>query len=441
MAYYESLKVEPVFGSQHRDERVGGVVKRYVPDMLQESSNSVSAETAEFVGDVSAQVAAFGASVRDEHIGMLYAMLLKSESISSSMIEGYATSPRDVIMAGFDPSHATADARIVWNNVLAVKDSLAKLNSTWTVDAIHDVHHTLLPDMPFGARTGQVRIGGQTIFRAAYIAPSADMVPAYMEDIVAYANTGPETTLTKAAILHAQFETVHPYGDGNGRTGRAITHALLNRSGLISDGAVLPISTVLKVRGNDYVDALNAYRYDSETGASRAEAVNQFVVMFAEATNDSVKLAAKVRDDVVALKRKWEDQTSGIRSDSVAHLILASLPETPIITASSVEKRFGTTRTAATRAIGKLEEAGILEKVEGKYKHSAAYAAADILSLMLDAERRAASFDMDTVLSAPVLPVPASSQPLTMVCNAWMPNARKNCVLSRGHLGPHKSRK
>ncbi|MCL2653225.1 MAG: Fic family protein [Propionibacteriaceae bacterium] len=439
MAHYESWRIPPDFGAQTREERQGGVVRRYVPDMLCESDSSVSADTAEFVGDVSARVAAFGASIRDEHIGMLYATLLKSESISSSMIEGYQTSPRNVVLAGFDPEYSSDTARIVWNNVMAVKDSLASLNGEWIVDAIHDVHHTLLPDMPYGARTGQVRIGGSTIFKASYIAPDAALVPAYMDDLVAYANTGADTTLTKAAIVHAQFETIHPYGDGNGRTGRAIIHALLNRSGIVSNGAVLPISTVLKVRSDEYIAALTGYRYSNEDGDNRHDAVNQFVLTFAEAANDSVTLAARVRDDVAAVRRDWNEKASGIRADSVAHSILATLPESPIVTAASVEIQFGVTRLASARAIGRLEEVGILQRIEGKHRHSNAYIATDILSLMADAERRAASPDMDTVLSSPVLPVPASSHQLTLVCDAWMPNAKKNCALSKGHAGPHKS--
>jgi len=372
---------------------------------------------------------------------MLYATLLKSESISSSMIEGYQTSPRNVVLAGFDPEYSSDIARIVWNNVMAVKGSLAMLNGEWTVDAIHDVHHTLLPDMPYGARTGQVRIGGSTIFKALYIAPDASLVPAYMDDLVAYANTGGETTLTKAAIVHAQFETIHPYGDGNGRTGRAIIHALLNRSGIVSNGAVLPISTVLKVRSGEYIAALNGYRYSDEDGGDRHDAVNQFVWTFAEAANDSVTLATKVRDDVAAVKAEWSEKASGIRADSVAHSILATLPESPIVTAASVETQFGVTRLASARAIARLEDVGILQRIDGKHRHATAYIATDILSLMADAERRVASPDMDTVVSSPVLPVPSPSHQLTLVCDAWMPNAKKNCALSKGHVGPHKSKR
>jgi len=190
-----------------------------------------------------------------------------------------------------------------------------------------------------------------------------------------------------------------------------------------------PISTVLKVRSDEYIAALNGHRYSDEDGDNRHDAVNQFVLTFADAANDSVTLAAKVRDDVAAVRRDWNEKAGGIRPDSVAHSILEILPESPIITAASVEVQFGVTRLASARAIGRLEEVGILQKIEGKHRHANAYVATDILSLMADAERRAASPDMDT----------APSHPLTLVCDAWMPNAKKNCVLSKGHAGPHKS--
>ena len=446
MAYFERWRIPPDFQSPDSDERVGGVVRRYVPDLLMEVDNSVSAEVAEYVGDVTAQAAAFGAVTRARPLSTLYATLLKSESISSSLIEGYRTPPGEVLMAEFDPGSTSAVAMTVWRNVQALNESLSTLDGEWTADAVHGVHHKLLPHQPYGCREQQVRIGGRSLFRAAFVPPSADVVPAYLDDLVRYANGGGETTLTKAAVLHAQFETIHPYGDGNGRTGRALVHALFKRAGLV-EGAVLPVSTVLKARQDEYVEALGKYRYDGVAGvggavrASRREAVDWFVRSFTDAVNDSVTLAGRVRDDVDAVEASWAEKTRHIRSDSVAHAILAALPDAPIVTAESVSRRFGVTAAAAARAIGRLADAGVLAKAAGKHKKSSAYLAPDILALMVDAERRAASPQFDTVLAAPVLHTPPPSGPLDLGCGAWMPKSETPCVLSRGHAGRHKGRR
>ena len=440
MARFEKWRIPPDFQGLTRDERLGGTVRRYLPDMLMEADNSVSADVAEYVGDVTARVAAFGATTRQRPLGMLHATLLKSESISSSLIEGYQTPPGEVLMAQFDPASTSSVAVTVWRNIQALTESLETLDGEWTADAIHEVHHLLLPNLPHGCRTEQVRVGGRSIFRAAYVPPPSELVPAYLDDLVRYANEDPATVLTKAAITHAQFETVHPYADGNGRTGRAVVHALFKRAGLV-EGAVLPVSTVLKARQDEYIESLGRYRYDEAEGGERRQAVDGFVESFAHAVSDSVWLAQRVRDDVDAVEASWAEKTRRIRSDSVAHKVLAALPDTPIVTAESVSSRFGVTPTAAARAIGRLAEAGVLQKAVGKHKMSAVYVAHDIMALMVDAERRAASPRLDTVLAAPGLPTPPPSGPLNLTCGAWMPRAEAPCALNKGHAGRHKRKR
>ena len=440
MARFEKWTIDPDWTSPYREERRGGVVRRYIPDFLLHVENTPSAIIAEMVGDVTARVARFGANPGHRRLGLLYTTLLKSESISSSMIEGYQTPPSEVLLAEFAPEIVNKSAHVIHQNLLALRVSLSRLNGVWTAEAIDGVLSALLPSYPQGYRSTQVRVGGRSLFRAAFVPPPADLVPALMDDLVGYANSGPESVVTKAALIHAQFETVHPYNDGNGRTGRALVHALFARSGLLP-GAILPVSTVLKVRSERYIGALTAYRYDADADQKRQEGVNAFVETFAEALNDSVTLAELVAEDVVAIEQEWDQRTSRFRQDSTAMWAVRSFPNQPALTVESLATEAGVTRAAASRAISKLVDVGILAKAEGKYRKAEVFLAHQVLELLVTAERRAASPDFDTMISRPAIPTPAPLNPLTMVCGESMPRVGARCVLNRGHAGGHKSRR
>jgi len=440
MATYERWDIAPDWQSPYTEERRGGIVRRYRPDLLMESSNSVSPDVLELVHEAELGLARFGERSRHRPLPLLYAALLKSESIASSLIEGYRTPVADVLLAEFEPQIAGDVAVTISRNVKALRSALATLRGEWTSELIDGVQHTLLPGWPKGFREVQVRIGGRSLFRAAYVPPPHTDVPMLMDDLVRYANRGGEPTVAKAAIVHAQFETIHPYADGNGRTGRAIVHALLARGGL-APGPVMPVSTVLKARQDEYIDALGRYRYDQDAGGDRQEAVDWFVGVFSRALRDSVMLANKVYDDVEAIWAAWGEKLSGIRADSVAHTIAAALPDHPVVTVDAVMNDHGVTRAAANRAVGRLVSVGILQEARGKYRRSAVYIAPDVVKLMTDAERRQVSPALDTLVAAPVVPVPGPSGPLSVLCGEWMPRAEATCVLSRGHSGPHKSKR
>ena len=440
MAGFERWTVDPDWASPYQEVRRGGTILRYVPDLLLQVQNTPSAAVVELVGDVTARVAAFGARSRNRDLSLLYTTLLKSESISSSMIEGYQVPPSEVVLTEFAPSVTNSTALIIHRNILALQESLRGLHDVWTIDGIHRVLLALLPDHPTGFRTTQVRIGGRSLFRAAFVPPSSSVVPALMDDLVGYANSGPESIVTKAAIVHAQFETIHPYNDGNGRTGRALIHALFARAGLLP-GAVLPVSTVLKARSEEYIGALTAYRYDADAGQTRQDAIDAFVLIFVQALNDAVTLAQLVAEDVALIEADWAERMAHVRADSTAAWAVKSLPNHPALTIESLAGRAGVTKAAAGRAVSRLVDAGILAELQGKYKKSAVFVAPQVMELLTYCERRAASPDLDTLESQPQIPGPRPSSPLVILCGAAMPRVQVTCVLNKGHTGRHRSRR
>jgi len=169
--------------------------------------------------------------------------LLRSEAIASSRIEGLQVSPQQVGLAELaDEEDLTADNMVLLQGLLLADEPQLR-----------------------GLRDVQNWIGGSNHqpLDADFVPPPPDEVPALMGDLVAYMSTGEHAPLVHAGLVDAQFETVHPCRDGNGRVGRALVHTVLVRRG-VTRPAVLPVSPVLLTRSSEYVDGLTAYRYSGD---------------------------------------------------------------------------------------------------------------------------------------------------------------------------------
>src|SRR5207302_3067265 len=124
---------------------------------------------------------------------------------------------------------------------------------------------------------------------ADFVPPPPEFVPDLLLDLVAYLDSDDYSPLVQAAIAHAQFETIHPFADGNGRVGRALIHAVLRRRGL-APRYVPPISLVLATESRSYIGGLTAYRYMGEpTSAAAQEGVANWMGTFASATARAVQ--------------------------------------------------------------------------------------------------------------------------------------------------------
>jgi Fic family protein len=196
--------------------------------------------------------------------------LLRSESMASSQMEGIAVpSHRSLAKAEVGKRHKeTAQAALA--NIAAVKWAYtwaATSGEPFSQDAIVAIHERVAAaDRWLAAHGGRIRerqnwIGSDpyTPAGAEFIPPPPEYVPELLADLCAFLNRGDLPPVAQAAIAHVQFETIHPFADGNGRVGRAVIGARLARSGICRD-VVPPISLVLSGRKDDYVDALTAFR-------------------------------------------------------------------------------------------------------------------------------------------------------------------------------------
>jgi Fic family protein len=411
-----------------RRERQSGAYTRYVPDALEAHPVTMTSELARLVASAEQSVRSLN-SPGGEALASISRFLLRSEAIASSRIEGLAPSPQQVALAELGTQESvrgvSEQARLVANNMTVVRRATTELVEAdeITVRHIVDLHAALLPDQTqhHGLRIVQNWIGGSTWhpIGAEFVPPAPEAVPGLMEDLVEYLNGAGHAPLVQAALVHAQFETIHPFTDGNGRVGRALIHTVLARRGITST-AVLPVSLVLATLRQQYVDGLTAYRHDADpTEAIAIDGVRGWIEVFVRAARTAAQQSAELVSRIAELRADWDQRLAeyrveqGLRAiprtDSATARLLAMLPEAAVATAGTLTRILNVSYPAATAALEELRGAGVLEtrKIE---RNATAYLATEVLDLITDTERKLASTSFDTRTSDPVRAVPARPQ-------------------------------
>lgn len=427
MAQWEEARWEPsVDGGLRRRDRRGGAYRTYVPDELARIEVAVppdlDASLAKAERAVRALVGAPGASDLDR----LSRFLLRSEAIASSMIEGVAPSSRQIAIAELADTQAepvrrvSEQAHLVASNIRIIRKATADLAHERRLrpDDVLGLHRSLVPPEHHGFRTVQNWIGGSRWhpLDAEFVPPTPERVPALIEDLVTYMNGASHAPLVQAALAHAQFETVHPFTDGNGRVGRALIHTVLARRGLTTT-AVLPVSIVLATLSDTYVGGLTAFRHDSPPSSEAArKATVAWLTVFTDATLTSVEQARLLIAEIAALREEWTERLAtwrlacGVRptprADSAVARLIADLPETPVVTVGTVARSLGVSIVAARQAIDELREARILT-ARSLGQGTTGFMSDEVLELVDFAERQLASTRFDTRVAPPSRPAPA----------------------------------
>lgn len=350
--------------------------------------------------------------------------LLRFEALASSRIEGIAPSVKQVAVAELGEQEPMPNvkemAQLVANNILVVEQARTELATAdgITVEQLVRLQAALLAEEPkkHGMRNVQNWIGtSDSPLDAAFVPPAADAVPSLMEDLVGYLATASHAPIVQAALAHAQFETIHPFIDGNGRVGRSLIHTVLTRRGL-TPGAVLPVSLVLSTLRDEYIRGLTAYRHDGEVGSPEYHAARaEWIRVFAGAVEEAARQASELGVSLARLREEWDQQysefriqaghTRSLRADSATSLILRDLPSTPVLTSTTVKRIHDVSSQAASNALEELCSAGILRR--SRSQRITLYQCDDVLNLVTLAERRLASTQFDTRVSRPTKPVPA----------------------------------
>lgn len=421
---------EPSWDAPTQQARRGGLYQAYVPDLLEERPLALGGALSRRAAEVESAVRVLSSGPAAGGREGLARFLLRSEAIASSRIEGMHVSPQRVALAELSQSepvgrgHVSASARFVANNITVLRAAATDLAGAErvTVTGVDELHQALLPDeQHHGLRTVQNRIGGNdwNPLGAQFVPPPPERVRPLMEDLVSYAGGGVHAPLIQAALVHAQFETIHPYTDGNGRVGRALIHTVLTRRGL-TPAAILPISLVLLTHSDAYVDGLTAYRYIGDPASPDARTgTDAWLATFVEAAGTAVDQVERFAGDLAELRADWDARLSRLRSsrgvrdvpraDSGVARLLTLLPEAPLLTAATVRRLLGLSSPPAHKALDELTDASILTR-RSLERGTHGYFAQDVFDLLTFAERRLASTRWDTRESSPRRPVPARSQ-------------------------------
>lgn len=225
-------------------------------------------------------------------------------------------------------------------------------------ESILTMHEALLrdsaPQFVGRWRDEQVWIGGGSIspHNALFVPPHHSRVPALMADLVAFTQRTDVPVLIQLAIAHAQFETIHPFPDGNGRTGRALVQGMLRHGGLTRNVTV-PVSAGLLHDTDAYFSALTEYR------AGRPDAI---VNTMAEAAFAAIGNGHLLVSDINAIAVLWDNQIAA-RRDSSVHRLKTYLLRQPVVNAKSVAAELGVSDVAAQNAIDRLVDVGVLTKI------------------------------------------------------------------------------
>lgn len=391
----------------------------YVPDPLVDRRISLDADVAADVADAEAAITRLNveasALVDTEALARI---LLRAEAVASSRIEGLVVGPRRLLHAEVARNLPGAPSDVIANGVLNNIDAMVLATDRVhhrdpiTVDLLLEIHERLLAGTRLERHGGAFRqeqnwIGGSDYnpCSAAFVPPPHEFVPDLMSDLCAFSNEDSIPAVAQAGIAHAQFETIHPFVDGNGRTGRALIHMVLRRRGL-AQRALPPVSLVLATLARSYVDGLTEYRYlGPPTSATAIAGLNLWVGRFSAACTRSVEDAMSFETNVAELEASWRERLAPIRANSATDRILRVLPGAPVLTTDSAAKLLDRTFNPANEAIHRLVEAGILRQVNVG-KRNRAYEAPEVIAAFIALERQLASPEGDIRTSQPARRVP-----------------------------------
>jgi Fic family protein len=403
-----------------RRARQGCDYEAYVPDRLVGRSFTLHGDTAADVADAERAVERLQREARSLADSEAVArLLLRAEAVASSRIEGLEVGSRRLLKAqlalglGDDPRDVTATE--VLNNVEAMRwatETMAEADAV-TVEHLLEIHRRLMAGTRLDHVGGQVRteqnwIGGSSYnpCSAVFVPSPPDRVRDLLVDLCEFCNEDSLPAVAQAAIAHAQFETIHPFTDGNGRTGRALVHVLLKRRSL-APAVVPPVSLVLTTWSHDYIAGLTATRSRSEPDAIEAvDGLNSWIALFAAAMTRAVDDAHDYEAQVREIQTRWREAVGKVRSDAAVLRLIDALPGAPLVTVQSAAALIGRSVQATNEAISQLATAGVLEQTTIG-RRNRGFEAADLIVAFTALERRLASPDADTRVSPPARTVPA----------------------------------
>lgn len=401
-----------------RNDRQTCSYKIFEPDALNGRTLMLDRVTAAEVDDATRKLTELNTRVHAfKDTEALARIALRAESVASSHIEGLRLSPRRLLRSELSQRQGHSADNITAGEIVANLTLMAELvqaqepGSPLTLKQLLEAHHCLMknsahPEQAGIIRTSQNWVGGSSFHpcRAEYVPPDPRQISALLDDLVTFCNQDDWPPIAQAALAHAQFETIHPFADGNGRVGRALVHLILRRRG-ITTRVTPPISLALATRQTEYIQGLMGTRAAEPAAAEAGQ--QAWIGQFAGACCRAVQDVLAVEDELGQLQQAWRGRLGRVRARSALDALLQTCIIMPVLTVGDAAGLLGCTYKSANRAIARLLEAKVLTAtIVGKRRHRV-FEALEVISLLRKMERRMASPAGDTQVALPTRPVPS----------------------------------
>jgi Fic family protein len=298
-------------------------------------------------------------------------MYVRKEALLSSQIEGTQSSLADLLLFENDeiPTVPVDDVEEVSNYVAAMNYGLNRLRGGFPLSLrlIREIHDVLLrkgrgsSQQPGEFRTVQNWIGGVRAANATYVPPPPGELPACLDNFEKFLHDDRTPTLIRAALAHVQFESIHPFLDGNGRLGRLLITFMLCAEGALRE-PMLYLSLYFKQRRQQYYDLLQAVRDrgDWETW------IEFFLIGVIETANEAVETARQLltlfEEDRVRIRALGRPSASMLRVHDL-------LPRQPILGMLPASKQLKVSHPTAMKALTHLQDLGIVREITGRRRN------------------------------------------------------------------------
>jgi Fic family protein len=304
-------------------------------------------------------------------------LLIRAESIASSKIEDLHATPEEYARALYgNNSNSSAVAMVAGTKALTQMIDSVESGKPITEEVIKQAHKTLMQDVQreqesagkYRAVQNWIQGSNHSPLGAIFVPPPPEYVAQLMKDLLNFVNRDDLPVLAQAAIAHAQFETIHPFTDGNGRIGRALVNVILRRRN-ITTRVVVPIASLLVSDRSAYFDILDKYRDGQMEGLLRG---------FIKAANIAATQSTRTASALNELPAVWRKKLGRVRSGGSTALLLSSLISKPVFSADELIGDTGANSSSIYNAITRLQEVGIIAPLSER-KRNQIWGAVDVL--------------------------------------------------------------
>lgn len=369
---------------QSRKERAGGSYTYFLPDKLNELDIVFHSDVVKDITNAENALSQLSSNKKYHSTEGIARLLIRAEAISSSYIEGLSISAQKVLMEEMrynqNNNINNSIASDIVGNIHAMEYAVnnALKEARVSSQTIKNIHYELCKNSRAKKYAGQFRtvqnwVGGNAYnpLNAVYVPPAPEYVESLIEDLCDFINSKNVSTIVKAAIAHAQLETIHPFADGNGRTGRALIHLILKKDGLCKK-IIPPISMMMATYNKDYILGLTEFRNGQ---------IEDWVSTFCGFTIKSCNEINVYEDELKSIENNWRKSFDNIRAGSSLDMLLSELAAIPVFNIDTIMPIVNTSFAAINSALDLCLKQGILT-IANNNKRNRIFLVPDVLQLI-----------------------------------------------------------